>query len=129
MIDLYAVALSALCLVHCLGLPMLVALTPLAGQLSESILVHRVLVLLAAPVSLWVSWKSLLMKDAWPFAMTMLSGLGLLLLAAFVDAVSAFEQPVTIAGALLLGTAHLWRWVRHRQGGQHGDNVSESEAG
>ena len=35
-IDLYAVALSLLCILHCLALPLLAAMLPLAGMLSGS---------------------------------------------------------------------------------------------
>lgn len=113
-LDLYAAALSTLCLIHCLALPLLATLLPLAGQLSETPLVHRALVLLAAPVTLWIVWQSLPMQGASVFIIAALSGLALLLLAAFSGTVAAFEQPITVAGALLLGAAHLWRWARHR---------------
>ena len=57
-LDLYAVGLSTLCLLHCLALPVLVALMPMAAQAAESELVHRALVVAAVPVSLWVIWKT-----------------------------------------------------------------------
>ena len=47
------------------------------------------------------------------FILVAMSGLGLLLSAAFVDAVSAYELRLTVTGAVLLAAAHLWRWVRH----------------
>lgn len=113
-LDLYAAALSTLCLIHCLALPLLATLLPLAGQFSESPLVHRVLVLLAVPVTLWVVWQSLPVRGARVFILAALSGLALLLVAAFSETVAAFEQPITVAGALILGMAHLGRWARHR---------------
>jgi hypothetical protein len=113
-LDLYAAALSTLCLIHCLALPLLATLLPLAGQLSETPLVHRALVLLAAPVTLWVVWQSLPVAGLKLFIILALTGLALLFLGAFSDTLSAYEQPITVAGALLLGVGHLWRWVRHR---------------
>ena len=113
-LDLYAAGLSTLCLIHCIGLPLLAALLPVAGQLSENELVHRILVLLAAPATLWLGWKTLPIKGALPFIVAGFSGLALLLLAAFVDAVSAYERSLTVTGAVLLASAHLWRWARFR---------------
>lgn len=119
-LDLYAAGLSSLCLLHCLALPLLVALLPLAA-LAENELVHRVLVVAAIPVSLRVIWKTLPAGRNWPFVGTALSGLGLLLLAAFQEAVSAYEEPLTVAGGTLLMAAHLWHWTRQRgKGVLHG---------
>lgn len=114
-LDLFAVGVSALCLIHCVLVPVLAAALPLAAYFAESELVHRVLVLLAAPMSLWA------VRKAWPvagsrlFVATALTGLALLLSGAFVDAAAAHEEPITVAGAVLLGSAHLWRWLRYRR--------------
>ena len=51
-LDLCAAGLSTLCLVHCLALPLLTSLLPLAAQSVGSPLVHRILVAVAVPVSL-----------------------------------------------------------------------------
>ena len=120
-LDLYAVGLSTLCLLHCVALPVLVALMPVAAQAAESELVHQVLVLVAVPVSLRVIWKTRPVKDNRLFVGAALAGLGMLLLAAFVEAVSAYEEPVTIVGAMLLGSAHIWHWLRRcGRGAVHG---------
>ena len=113
-LDLCAAALSILCLIHCAALPLLAALLPLAGQLSENEMVHRALALLAVPPSLGAIRKAWPTEGFGPFIVAAPSGLVLLLLAAFVEAASAYETPMTVAGALLLGSAHLWRWARYR---------------
>lgn len=113
-LDLYAATLSALCLVHCLALPLLASLLPLAGQLSENEDIHKVLALMAAPVTLWIGSKSLRTDRAPAFVLIAFPGLGLLLAAAFLEPVSAVEQPLTVTGAVLLASAHLRRWTRHR---------------
>ena len=113
-LDLYAAGLSTLCLIHCLALPFLATLLPLAALFAENELVHQVLVLLAAPASLWVIRKVWSTKGSGLFIGAALIGLGLLLLGAFVGAVAAYEEPITVAGAILLGSAHLWRWLRYR---------------
>lgn len=103
-----------MCLLHCLALPLLVAFLPLAAQAADSELVHRILVVAAAPVSLRVIWKTLPVDGNGLFIGTALSGLGLLVVGAFVEAVSAYEQPITVVGGLLLGSAHIWNWLRQR---------------
>ena len=112
-LDLWAAVLSTLCLIHCAALPLLATLLPLAGLLSENETVHRALALLAVPASLCAIGTAWRTKGSWRFIAAALCGLALLLVAAFVEAASAYEEPTTIAGALLLGSAHLWRWVRH----------------
>lgn len=113
-LDLCAAGLSTLCLIHCLALPMLVSLLPLAAQSVESHLLHRILAAMAVPVSLRVVWKALPVGGNGLFIGAALTGLGLLLLGAFVEAVSAYEEPITVAGGVLLGSAHLWHWMRQR---------------
>ena len=110
--DLYAVGLSTLCLLHCVALPVLAALMPVLGQAAENELVHRVLAMAAVPVSLRVIWKTRPVSDNRLFVSAALIGLGLLLVGAFVEALSAYEQPITVVGGVLLGSAHLWHWVR-----------------
>ncbi|MDE0246127.1 MAG: MerC domain-containing protein [Gammaproteobacteria bacterium] len=110
--DLCAVGLSTLCVLHCVALPVLAALMPLAAQAAESELVHRILVVAAVPVSLRVIWKTLPAAGNRLFVGAAVVGLGLLLLGAFVEAVSSYEEPLTIAGGSLLGLAHLWNCVR-----------------
>jgi len=126
-VDLYATVLSMLCLIHCLALPLLTSLLPLAGQFSDDTAVHRVLVLLAAPATLWAGWNALSIEGSWPFLVTAAFGLSLLMSAAFLDAVAAYEQPVTVTGALLLASAHLWRWARHRHRAARADRLAEPD--
>lgn len=126
-VDLYATGLSTLCLIHCLALPLLASMLPLAGPLSEDAVVHRVLVLLAAPATLWAGWKSLHIESSWPFLITGAGGLVLLMAAAFLNAVAPYEQPITVTGALLLASAHLYRWTRHRHGASLRDEFTESD--
>lgn len=113
-LDLCAAGLSTLCLIHCLALPLLTSLLPLAAQSVGSPLVHSILVALAVPVSLRVMWKALPVGGNGLFIGAASTGLGLLLLGAFVEALSAYEEPITVTGGVLLGSAHLWHWIRQR---------------
>ena len=111
-LNMYAVGLSTLCLIHCIAFPVLVTVMPVAAQAAENELLHRILVIVAVPVSLRVVWRALPVDGNRLFVGAALGGLGLLLLAAFMEAVSAYEQPITVAGGVLLGSAHLWHWMR-----------------
>ena len=111
-LDMFAVGLSALCVIHCVALPLLVAILPVIAQAAENELVHKLIVVAAVPVSLRVIWKTLPLSENKLFIGVVFAGLALLLLAAFIEAVSAYEQPITIAGAALLSSAHIWHLVR-----------------
>ncbi|MEM7054169.1 MAG: MerC domain-containing protein, partial [Pseudomonadota bacterium] len=50
-LDFSAISLSALCLIHCLALPLLAAGLPVIGVLSQAEWFHQLLVLLALPVT------------------------------------------------------------------------------
>jgi hypothetical protein len=93
---------------------------PFVGLLSDNELIHHVLVIAAAPATLWVAWVSLPMRGTWPFLAVAPAGLGLLFLAAFVPLLEGYEKGLTIFGATMLATAHLWRWAVFRR------NVSQS---
>lgn len=119
-LDLYAVGLSILCLLHCLALPLLVTIAPFVAQTAKSELVHRILVVAAVPVSLCAIWKTGAVRGNRLFVAAALAGLALLL-AAFIEAASAYEEPITVVGGMVLGSAHLWRWAR-----QHGKSGAAS---
>ena len=114
-LDIYAVGMCTLCLAHCIVLPLAATLLPIAGLMSNDELVHRLLVLLAAPATVWLVYKTALVKLNSMFIFGALTGLGLLLTAAFVEALSKFEVPLTLAGATILGFSHLQRWLRLRR--------------
>ncbi len=116
-LDVSAVGLSSLCLVHCLLLPVASAALPLAGALAEAEWVHRVLVLMALPITAFAIMRH---RDA-PMRLVFIApaclGLSLLLAAAFAEPLHAFETQLTVAGALLLATTHMGRWAsRHARG-------------
>lgn len=110
-LDSSAIGLSGLCLIHCLALPVVSAFLPLAGTLAEIEWIHKVLVLIALPVTLLAIFRHGATKVGVTFIVPALAGLGLLLSAAFVEALHDLETPLTVAGAVLLSAAHIWRWV------------------
>lgn len=117
LLDLSAVSISALCLAHCLALPVLAAMLPLASAWVQTEWVHAVFVLIAAPLS------AIALLHGGPAHRTparwlALAGLGVALLA--FGAVGwpdrSWETPITVAGSLCLATVHLWNWRRHSLG-------------
>lgn len=112
-IDVSAITLSGLCVVHCLALPLIAAFLPLAGAWSEAEWVHKAFVVLALPLSGFAIVRGLSGPDWKVFVGLAVTGLILLVAAAFVEALHDFETPVTVAGALMLASAHIWRWARH----------------
>lgn len=106
-LDGLAVGLSGLCVAHCLLMPLVFAGLPFLGVFSEIPLVHQVLVGVAAPVSLF----ALVRSGGWRRAglrVMALVGLGLLSVAAFYVPAEAWETPLSVTGAALLATMHLF---------------------
>lgn len=117
LLDLSAVSLSALCLVHCLALPVLAAMLPLASAWVQSEWVHVVFVLIAAPLSALALLHGGPGHRA-PAPWLALAGLGVGLLAfGALGPIRSWETPVTVAGSLCLATVHLWNWRRHSLAG------------
>ena len=109
--DMCAAALSSACILHCLALPLLATMLPVASQLGDSHLMHLVLVLLALPVTLWVVRSEGLAGSGRVFTPVALTGLALMVAA--VTALEQYEVPLTLLGGTLLGGVHVWRWLRH----------------
>lgn len=111
--DASGVALSGLCLVHCLALPLMASFLPVAGVLAEAEWVHRLLVLFVVPVSGWVIFGSVRTGGSLFFVVGATFGLALLVGAAFIHPLHDVETPLTIAGATILAFAHGWRWLSY----------------
>lgn len=111
--DASAIGLSALCLAHCLLLPMLAALLPVLGAWARAEWVHVLFVAIALPLAGAALWRAHRQRPL-PRALIGLAGLGLagLIAGAFGWPSHALETPVTVAGSLLLAAAHVWNWRR-----------------
>ena len=112
-LDGLAISLSAVCVVHCLALPVAIALLPALSQwlqLPEAI--HAWLLACAIPVSMAVLGRSVHRHRA--ARGTLLLGIaGLALMGgALLAPTDAFETVVTVCGATLLAWAHLKNWRR-----------------
>ena len=108
-VDAAGLGFSALCVAHCLALPLLAATLPLAGALAENEAVHQALVVFAAfAAGIGVLQSAGRVRGV--FAVT--AGVGVLLLAcgAFVEALHDLETPLTVLGAVVLAGGHVYRW-------------------
>ncbi|HEL5085468.1 TPA: MerC family mercury resistance protein, partial [Stenotrophomonas maltophilia] len=114
LLDAGAVALSSLCLLHCLALPLLAAALPLFGTWAEAEWVHLLFVTIALPLTGYALWRAErrhpLPVLAWAAAGV---GLGLLLAGALALPSHDWETPMTVTGSLLLAATHIWN-ARHR---------------
>lgn len=111
-LDSSAIGLSGLCLVHCLGLPILAAMLPTLGPWARAEWVHVAFVLLAAPLSALALLKPIHGRKA-PPALAGIGVLGVSLLAFGAFGPEFAHAWVTIAGSTCLVGAHLWNWRRH----------------
>ncbi|MEO0630075.1 MAG: MerC domain-containing protein [Planctomycetota bacterium] len=108
-IDVYAASIAMLCLAHCLALPLLISSLSLAVPFAESEVVHKVLVLIAAPATFLAIYADAGTAGRRVFMGAALFGLALLFAGAFLPALEAHEQTVTVAGSVILAAAHIWR--------------------
>ena len=118
-LDVSAISLSALCLVHCLALPVLALALPFIGVWARAEWVHVMFVSMAAPIALLalMDWRAR-RPHAWPLVALAALGLGLMLVGALEIPSAAWERPLTVVGGVVLATAHVLNW-RRRHGGHH----------
>ncbi|PXA89044.1 MerC mercury resistance protein [Nostoc sp. 3335mG] len=114
LLDGAAIGASLLCLIHCVGLPILLALLPALATLglpsSEGL--HLILLLTAIPVS------ALALIGGWrthgavvPLLLGVLGLAGLAAGLAF-GSVPGAETALTVSGSLALAAAHIRNWRR-----------------
>lgn len=109
-----AMGLSGLCVIHCLALPVLALSLPLLGAWAEAEWVHWLFVGLAGPISLTALSRP--SRQGLPLGLVFLAmlGVGTLIAGVLGWPTEADETTVTVAGSLLLATAHLLNWRRTR---------------
>lgn len=107
--DLIGVSLSALCLLHCLAVPLLLALLPaLAGAWAEQEWVHQLLIVFAFLAVGAAMQRGLMVHQRWAPLMLALVGLGFLSASLIAPEGHWTEKLVTAIGALATASAHLW---------------------
>ena len=113
-LDGAAVALSALCLVHCLALPLLVAGLPLLARFAEGHL-HAQMLVIVLPLSVLAFGLGFRRHRNFRIVTTGVLGMTLLVLGATVahDQLGlTADRAFTVVGALVLAAAHYFNSVR-----------------
>lgn len=108
--DKLGITLSAVCLVHCLMLPLAIAALPMvAAQWLQSSSFHTVMALALLPIALLAVVPGLRLHGRASVAAAMVAGLSLLSTAAFAGErllSREWEIGLTLAGGAILVTAH-----------------------
>lgn len=116
-LDGAAVGLSALCLVHCLALPLVVAGLPFLAQFAEGHL-HAQMLVVVLPLSIIALGLGFRHHRSSRIVLAGTVGMVTLLIGATVAhsrlGLSA-DRLFTIVGALVLATAHFYNSVRTRE--------------
>ncbi len=115
-LDGAAVGLSALCLVHCLALPLLVAGLPFFAQFAEGHL-HAQMLVIVVPLSIVALSLGFRHHRSTNIVIAGAIGMLLLLIGATVAHAAmglAADRFFTIVGALVLAAAHFHNSVRAR---------------
>ena len=113
-IDHVGVAISALCIVHCVLMPVLASALPVAGSIAENEVLHKVLVLIAIVPAVFAFGGVQQSKFAIAIRMLGMFGVLTLLTSAFIETLHDMETILTIMGALSLASAHIWRIAANR---------------
>ena len=117
-LDRAGVAISAVCLVHCLALPLVAALLPAVDAWVDPATHHRIhwaLLALALPISLAALVSGARRHGRYRWLALGSVGLGSMLLGVLGWLGAENEVPITIAGVSLLAAAHVGNWrARHR---------------
>ncbi len=107
--DKIGIALSGLCLAHCLLVPALILLLPaLSFQFFENEWIHWVLIACAIPVSLYAFIRGLRCHKCWHPGLIGLTGLLFLIAGVLLAPNETMEVALTVAGAVLLATGHVF---------------------
>jgi len=108
--DKLGITLSLVCLVHCLALPLVIALLPLfAAQWLQANGFHMAMAIALLPVALLAVLPGLRMHGRRSVAAAMAAGLSLLSTAAFAGEMLLTQEWVvalTVAGGTILVAAH-----------------------
>ncbi len=113
-LDRWGIVISSICLVHCLALPVLIALLPaVAPLLPPDNWVHPVLIGMALPVTGWALVRGYRLHREWRAVALGVVGLGLIGGGVLLDAVPLAAAGLTVIGGLFVAAAHLLNWRAH----------------
>lgn len=116
-LDRWAIGLSALCLVHCLAIPLTLLVLPLFAHdlISHQSAVHWILLVLALPLSAFALIRGYRRHRYVPVIIAGIVGIGTMFVGVAHLAGIQGELPLSILGALCLVYAHVQN-MRHSHG-------------
>lgn len=114
--DQAAIALSAICIVHCLTVPVLVAVLPIAAlSLGDPSHFHALMLWLVVPTSVLGFGLGFRVHRRWGLVLLGSGGVAVLIAAALWGHSAwreSFEIGVSVVGSLILAAAH---WLNFRE--------------
>lgn len=111
--DRAATALSALCIVHCLALPVLASVMPFLTVVADADWLHWLFAGLAAIISASVPIRDVLARTP-GFLVPAGLGISFLIAGLFAEQLGSNETVLTVIGGLLVAFAHIRRLVQGR---------------
>ncbi|MEC7825415.1 MAG: MerC domain-containing protein [Pseudomonadota bacterium] len=117
--DKIAIALSSLCVIHCLATPLILIILPSLGALvaDNHEMFHQVILFFVLPVGVLALWAGYRHHHNLSILLIGLAGLGLLLIAAFFGHDyfgETGETALTIFASLIIATAHVRNFISNR---------------
>ena len=108
-VDRFAIALSGLCLLHCLFIPVIVVLAPAFSSvvLGTETTVHWLFLALAVPTSCWALLRGFRKRRRTGALVSGLVGLFVMFLGVSHMLHPALEVPLTVVGVSLVVIAHV----------------------
>lgn len=119
LLDRSAIGLSGLCLIHCLAFPVLIATLPaLASILPRQWWVHPAILATALPLAGLAFYRGWHRHRDWRPVLFGVAGLSLLTVGVLAGE-NLLETLRTVAGGVVLATAHVLNWRLSGHGLQH----------
>ena len=113
-LDQFGILISSICLVHCLALPIVIALLPAwEPLLPPDSWVHPLLIGLALPITGLALARGYRAHRDGRAAAYGIVGLAMIALGAFLGTAPLMVVGLTVAGGLLVAVAHIINWRAH----------------
>ncbi len=112
-IDGFAICASSLCMIHCVGLPVLFALLPMvAARIDPGESFHLAMLAIAVPTSLFALVQGWRRGGSARLLMMGVAGLSAMAMGALWAEGDVAEAAWTVTGSLILAGAHWMNWRR-----------------